>query len=252
MADDLNEEEAVLIGATTALLGATSVFLRNHNCGGNDREVGVPQLPRQPYVNRDVDRENYLNSVLYCGNTHCLNQIRMRPAPFLKLCEVLEERKLLINAVHVSVREQVLMFLHILGHNVRFRAVGGRFFRSTWTVHNYFHMVLEAILKLYPDFVNPPSSSTPSKILNNSRFYPWFEDCIGALDGTHVRASVPIEDQDRHRNRKGVLSQNVLAAISFDDLKFSYVLAGWEGSAHDSKVLNDALSRGFCAPEGMA
>ena len=52
--------------------------------------------------------------------------------------------------------------------------------------------------------------------------------------------------------KKGVLSQNVLAAISFDDLKFSYVLAGWEGSAHDSKVLNDALSRGFCAPEGMA
>jgi len=67
-----------------------------------------------------------------------------------------------------------------------------------------------------------------------------------------VRASVPIEDQDRHRNKKGVLSQNVLAAISFDDLKFSYVLVGWEGSAHDSKVLNDALSRGFRAPEGMA
>ena len=100
--------------------------------------------------------------------------------------------------------------------------------------------------------MDPPSSSTPSKILNNSRFYPWFEDCIGAIDGTHVRASVPIEDQNRYRNRKSALSQNVLAAISFDDLKFTYVLAGWEGSAHDSRVLNDALSRGFHAPEGMA
>ena len=33
--------------------------------------------------------------------------------------------------------------------------------------------------------------------------------------------------------------QNVLTAISFN-LKFTYVLAGWEGSAHDSRVLNDA------------
>ena len=44
----------------------------------------------------------------------------------------------------------------------------------------------------------------------------------------------------------------MLAAISFD-LKFTYVLAGWEGSAHDSRVLNDALirPRGFSIPEGI-
>jgi len=72
--------------------------------------------------------------------------------------------------------------------------------------------------------------------LNNYRFYPWFEDCIRALDVTHVRAYVPIEDQDRYRNRKGTLSQNVSIVISFDDLKFTYVLAGWEGLAHDFSV----------------
>ena len=36
------------------------------------------------------------------------------------------------------------------------------------------------------------------------------------------------------------------AAITFD-LKFSYVLVGWEGSAYDSWVLNDALNR----PKGL-
>ena len=45
-----------------------------------------------------------------------------------------------------------------------------------------------------------------------------------------------------YRNRKGFLSQNVLAACSFD-LQFIYILSGWEGSAHDAKVLNDALTR---------
>ena len=44
----------------------------------------------------------------------------------------------------------------------------------------------------------------------------------------------------------------MLAAISFD-LKFTNVLAGWEGSAHDLHVLNDAFSRprGFSIPKGI-
>ena len=53
---------------------------------------------------------------------------------------------------------------------------------------------------------------------------------------------MPLEIQGRFRGRKDGTTQNVLAAISFD-LKFIYVLAGWEGSAHDSHVLNDAFAR---------
>ena len=47
-------------------------------------------------------------------------------------------------------------------------------------------------------------------------------------------------------------TQNVLAVISFD-LKFTYVFVGWEGSAHDSRVLNDAFTRprGFSIPKGI-
>ncbi|KAK5770703.1 hypothetical protein PVK06_046856 [Gossypium arboreum] len=95
--------------------------------------------------------------------------------------------------------------------------------------------------------------STPSEIRNNRRFYPYFKDCIGALDGTHVRASVPPSIEGRFRSRKGGTTQNVLAAIIFD-LKFSYVLASWEGSAHDSRILSDALSRprGLRIPEDEA
>ena len=61
---------------------------------------------------------------------------------------------------------------------------------------------------------------------------------------------MPPEIQRRFRGRKDGTAQNVLTAISFD-LKFTYVLAGWEGSAHDSRVLNDAFARpwGFSIPE---
>ena len=76
------------------------------------------------------------------------------------------------------------------------------------------------------------------------------QDCVGAIDGTHVRASVPLEIQGRFRGREDGTTQNVLAAISFD-LKFTYVLAGQEGSAYDSRVLNDAFTRpgGFSIPD---
>ncbi|KAK5836427.1 hypothetical protein PVK06_012215 [Gossypium arboreum] len=99
--------------------------------------------------------------------------------------------------------------------------------------------------------IRSPDESTPNEIRNNRRFYPYFKDRIGALDGTHVLASVPPSIEGRFRSRKGETTQNVLAAITFD-LKFSYVLAGWEGSAHDSRILSDPLSRprGLRIPEG--
>ena len=62
---------------------------------------------------------------------------------------------------------------------------------------------------------------------------------------------MPANMVDRFRGRKLYPSQNVLAVVNFD-LRFTYVLAGWEGSAHDSLVLQDALScpAGLKIPEG--
>ena len=78
------------------------------------------------------------------------------------------------------------------------------------------------------------------------------QDCVGVIDGTHVHASMPPEIQGRFHGRKDGTTQNVLVAINFD-LKFTYVLAGQESSAHDLCVLNDAFARlgGFSIPEGI-
>ncbi|PHU30387.1 Golgin candidate 6 [Capsicum chinense] len=46
----------------------------------------------------------------------------------------------------------------------------------------------------------------------------------------------------RFHGQKGTTEQNVLATINFN-VKFTYVLACWEGFAHDSRILNDALKR---------
>ena len=50
------------------------------------------------------------------------------------------------------------------------------------------------------------------------------------------------------------LYHKMFSATCIFDLEFMYVLSGWEGSAHDSKILSDALTRSTCkleVPEGM-
>ena len=55
-------------------------------------------------------------------------------------------------------------------------------------------------------------------------------------------ARVPRHMQGPFCGRKQSCAQNVMAAIDFDP-KFTYVLAGWEGSAHDALVLAEAIER---------
>jgi len=56
--------------------------------------------------------------------------------------------------------------------------------------------------------------------------------------------------QQAFRGRKKDPTQNVMVAVNCD-MKFTYVLAGWEGSAHDATILTDAVARedGLSLPE---
>ncbi|GMN74923.1 hypothetical protein TIFTF001_053272, partial [Ficus carica] len=65
--------------------------------------------------------------------------------------------------------------------------------------------------------------------------------CIGAIDCTHIPCVPPSENADAWINRKGFHSQNILAACSFD-MKFTYMLIGYEGSCHDARMLGEAIA----------
>ncbi|KAG6490173.1 hypothetical protein ZIOFF_051458 [Zingiber officinale] len=104
-------------------------------------------------------------------------------------------------------------------------------------IHNCF------IIGLHAEFIKQPDDSEiPPLIQSSSRFYPYFKDCVGALDGTHIRVKVSDEDAPRYRGGKDWPTTNVLATCSFD-LKFTYILSGWEGTASDSRIVKNALSR---------
>ena len=100
------------------------------------------RLPRAPYVNHADEREEYINSVLHGTETHCVNQLRMKSIAFHHLCHILTKGDHVCPTIHMSVTEQVFIFLQIIGHNVRFRVMGSRIYRSTETVYRYFKVVL--------------------------------------------------------------------------------------------------------------
>ena len=103
---------------------------------------------------------------------------------------------------------------------------------------------------LYPEVVKPPSTETPVEIRDNKKRFPYFMDCLGALDGSHFQAHIPEKDIVRFRNHHGDVTQNVLAVVDFR-MNFTYLLTGWEGTAHDGRVLWDALqNKGFSVPDG--
>jgi hypothetical protein len=130
---------------------------------------------RQPHVNRDFERENYINSILCSRDEHCINQIRMRPISFYELCKILSENNLVRESINMSIKEQVVIFLHTIGHNVRFRVAAGRFYRSVETIHRYFRVVLKGVFLLYKHVVRLPDNETHPDIRNNRRFYPYFK-----------------------------------------------------------------------------
>ena len=68
-----------------------------------------------------------------------------------------------------------------------------------------------------------------------------FKGTIGAIDGSHVPVVVPMEDMAHHTCHSGYTSQNMLAICDFD-MRFTFAVTGWSGSAHDMRILNHALA----------
>ncbi|KAF9230196.1 hypothetical protein BU15DRAFT_24208, partial [Melanogaster broomeanus] len=85
------------------------------------------------------------------------------------------------------------------------RHVAERFQHSPDTITKYFKEILLYFSSppFYMSNVRLPAVDTPisAAILEDPRFR-FFRDCIGAVDGTHIRAFVPLDDHVHMRNRK--------------------------------------------------
>ena len=116
-----------------------------------------------------------LNYIYNNNKVEAVNMLRMGRAPFCKLVETFRSRGLLKDSIHTSIEEQVAMFLHVVGHNQRFRVIHNTFRRSRETISRYFKQVLFAVGELRVEMIKIHSDQTPKKIRESHRWYPYFK-----------------------------------------------------------------------------
>ncbi|XP_035817609.1 protein ANTAGONIST OF LIKE HETEROCHROMATIN PROTEIN 1-like isoform X1 [Zea mays] len=198
---------------------------------------------------RNVEsRKQMLRNMYQGSNVYCYDSLRLTKRSFSDLSAILREKSGLQDTLNVSVEEKLAIFLLIVGHNTKMRLIRSTYGWSLEPISRHFNEVLRGILFLSHEFIKLPN---PETTLPEDPKWKWFEDCLGALDGTHIDVNVPLNDQGRYRNRKQRITTNVLGVCD-RQMKFLYVLAGWEGSASDSRILRDAMSRedSFVVPSG--
>ncbi len=108
--------------------------------------------------------------------------------------------------------------------------------------------LLPKFVILHTEFVRLPEDNWLDPAIELNPALTAFNGCIGAVDGTHIAAHIPLKKQIRWVDRHSRVSQNVFAAVKMG-LSFSYVLAGAEGSINDATLIAQALGRSFRVPE---
>lgn len=124
-------------------------------------------------------------------------------------------------------------------------------FKITEGSNRYIHQITRMLIgSFYRKYVKAmPADEVPPEILANPKFNPYFVGARGAADGSHFNSWVQEDATTRYRNRKGFISQNILAVCDWK-LRFVYLLSGWEGSAADSRIFEYARRTDLALPDG--
>jgi hypothetical protein len=119
-----------------------------------------------------------------------------------------------------------------------------RFVSSTETCSMKFDIVMHSVSRLTTDIIRPvdPEFRIVHQRLKAAQFSPYFDNCIGLIDGTHVPVVVPTQHVVHHTGRYEYTSENVLSLCDFD-IRFTFVVVGWPGLVHDMRVFKDALDK---------
>uniref|UniRef100_A0A5B6Z1I6 Uncharacterized protein n=1 Tax=Davidia involucrata TaxID=16924 RepID=A0A5B6Z1I6_DAVIN len=204
------------------------------------------------YYNTYVDKEpcrintqagnRFVMEILDGNPTRCQEQFRMEKEVFISFCKLLRHRYGLQKTRDIGTHEQVAMFLMTLGHGASNRMLQHRFEHSGETISRHFHEVLTACVKLSMDNVKPHGRHAPfpEYLRSNPKFWPHFQNCIGAIDGTHVKANLPVDERIPFICRKGYPTQNIMAACGWD-MCFTFAWPGWEGAAQDTQIFYQAI-----------
>ncbi|XP_060671942.1 uncharacterized protein LOC125424111 isoform X2 [Ziziphus jujuba] len=132
-------------------------------------------LEKIPQRTSMLSGQNFITELLNGSEKTCYELFRMDKNIFLSLCTCLKQHEYLKDTKEVRVEEALAMFLIIIGHNVGMRLIADRFQHSLETVDRHFTLTLRAICRLGKELICHTNSPLPSHIVNNPKYFPWFE-----------------------------------------------------------------------------
>ncbi|KAH6835152.1 hypothetical protein C2S53_003637 [Perilla frutescens var. hirtella] len=180
----------------------------------------------------------HMHNLVNLDDVTCLDHLRMNRNTFGHLCFLLENVGGLVPMRYVQLPKQVAMFLSILAHHTKNRIVKYNFKRWGYTISKHFNSVLKALLKLHTILLVKPQPIADDSTNDRWKFFKGYD--------TYIPVKVLQSDKARYRNMKGNVTVNMLAVCD-QNMNYVYILTGREGSAADSRVLLDAITR----PNGL-
>jgi len=258
--EDGEEEDLIIQAAATAAISAALAAI----------DYSQTYYDKTPYHDSALSGAAWVCELLTGHPKRIRKELGVHKHVFRALIVALQEAGH-TRSKFVTLEEQLAIFLYTCVTGLSLIHVCERFQRAPETASKYVYpyviivMIADLVccryfLKMlfffssapfYNDYVKLPHANAPipPEIRNNSKFYPFFKDALGAIDGTHINCCPSAADRQAARDRKGGLTQNCLAICGFD-MVFYYMFSGWEGSAADSTMFHDARVTDLPVPPG--
>ena len=212
------------------------------------RRASAACLQRRSFWVKPRNR-TFLNEVArHWSDTEWKENFRLSRATFRFLCRVLQPRLERCHTVRqpLSHEERVAICLWRLGTNTEYRTISHLFGVGLSTVCVCVHDVCAAIVELLAgQYIKFPKGQGLRVIVDGFMSKWGFPQCVGALDGSHIKVIAPKDNPLDYFNRKGQHSV-VLQALVDHDYKFLDIYVGWPGSVHDARVLANSSLYSNC------
>ena len=168
---------------------------------------------------------------------------RIRRHTFKYLCEKLRphiEKETTRLRYPISVELRVAVTLWFLATSTDYRTLSHLFGISKASVCMIVREVCRAIVEnLTKQYIKIPNGNELRNMITSFKEKFGFPSCGGALDGSHIPISAPVEHHTDYYNRKGFYSI-VLQGLVDHRYCFIDVYTGWPGSVHDARVFSQS------------
>jgi len=166
--DSSDDDDVLMVNATLRRNRRNRRMLYNQMLEESQR---LERLPRRTTTESG---SQYVYAMLNNPNREPLFEMcRMYKEPFIAIVGLIRH---LLPPGHISPEESFMMFMKVLAHSDRNRAIQDRFNHSGETVSRHFGNVLHAITQLAPEVIKHPGyTTTPPEIANNPKYWPWFK-----------------------------------------------------------------------------